>query len=115
MGCDYYIDKTLYIFYHNENNSNSDFSTIELSHDKGYFYYPNLDEDDIDYDKIIEKSINDQLTSNMKPIILYSNNVFTDVKYEKKYKTLIESNMTKGKKWEDIKEIKKKESRYERD
>jgi chromosomal replication initiation ATPase DnaA len=52
----------------------------------------------------------------MKPITIYIDNNFNNESFEKKYKNIIEDELKKyNKKWECIKKIMKKESRYERD
>jgi hypothetical protein len=112
MGCDYYIYKNLVIYY----NDTWRPSNITLSRDSGYFYYPDIDEDDPDYEKIINKSTNDQLKSSMKDIIIYENNSFLIPNYELKYKYKIENELKNDKKeWKDIIKIVKSENRYERD
>lgn len=111
MGCDYYICKCLVIEYLNDHIDTS----IELERNTGYFYYPDIDEDDEDYDDIIEKYINEQLESKMKPIIIYKDNLFKTDQLENKYKVLIEDNIKNyGKNWKDIKRITKRERRFER-
>lgn len=112
MGCDYYIDKNLYIYYHNDNK----YSVINLERQRGYFYN-SFDEDDEDYEKKLAKEIKDCLKPNMKPIVIYSNDSFHQPNFEYKYKELIENEVKKdfNKKWSDIKEVIKKESRFERD
>ena len=112
MGCDYYIYKYLYIYYLNENIP----SLIELSKEYGYFYYPNLDSDDEEYEKINQKYINEQLKPSMKPITIYENGIFISEYIESKYKSQIQKELNSTqKKWEDIKIVSKKEVRYERD
>jgi hypothetical protein len=112
MGCDYYICKDLYIYYLNENIP----SLIELSREHGYFYYPNLDSDDEEYEKINNKYIREQLKPSMKPVTIYENGIFTSEYLEDKYKSLIQNELNNyKKKWEDIKIVQKKETRYERD
>lgn len=112
MGCDYYICKYLYIYYLNENIP----CLIELSKEYGYFYYPNLDSDDEEYEKINQKYINEQLKPSMKPIIIYENGKFIEENKENKYKTLVQNELNNQKKnWDNIKLITKVETRYERD
>lgn len=101
MGCDYYIDKNLYIYY--KNNSNITF--ILLEHDQGYFY--DKDDDDDDY--------KEQLKPRMKPVSIYLNDAFCKPHFEEKYKSLILQHLPIDKVWKDIFKIVKKESRYERD
>jgi hypothetical protein len=119
MGCDYYIEKYLTIYYNDKSTT-----YIPLSIDKGYFYYPDLDEDDVNYDKKYEEMIAEQLMSKMPPMVIYSNQQFLNEKLEQKYRSLIEGQFynkykingndnCKG--WTNIVRIIKKESRYERD
>ena len=112
MGCDYYIEKKLVIYYKDSSNC----SYINLSHEKGYFYDLNYDEDEKDYENKYNEHINEQLKPNMKPIRLYIDNNFINEIFEKKYKKIINDELKiSNRKWEDIKKIIKKESRYERD
>ena len=112
MGCDYYINTDLCIYYYN-----NDIVYINLSHEKGYFYDFNLNEDDENYDKKYEYFINEQLKPAMEPIIIYENNKFINSNLEIKYKKLIENNIQNFNTnvWNNIKKIVKKEYRYERD
>jgi hypothetical protein len=51
----------------------------------------------------------------MKPIILYSNNNFTNSLFETKYKTIIDNEINKNNmQWCHIHKIMKVEKRYER-
>jgi hypothetical protein len=111
MGCDYYIDKNLVIYYINDNRR----EYINLEHNQGYFYDINIDSDDEDYDKKEEESVKEQLMPSMKPILIYKNNTFSKPIFEEKYKNLILQNLPENKTWTDIQKIMKKESRYERD
>jgi len=116
MGCDYYICKYLKI------NFQSILPRfIQLERDQGYFNF-DLDEDDADYDEKYEKYIEKILTPNMKPIIIYEKNQFIDTKLENKYKLFIDKELNMYNKnhdnkieWKDILNIKKIESRFERD
>jgi hypothetical protein len=111
MGCDYYIVKSLYIYY-TDNTKTS----IEVERDRGYYYYDDMDEDEIDYETKLEEYVQKLLTPKMKPILLYSNNGFVKTTYADKYKNLIEYEILKNdKNWEDIVKIIKVESRYERE
>lgn len=92
MGCDFYIDTNLYIYYFNSNN----ISYISLSHDRGYFYESLLDEDNENYEKKYEEMHNEQLKARNKPIIIYDNNKFITPNLETKYKKLIEDNFEKN-------------------
>lgn len=112
MGCDYYIEKSLEIYYFNEKI----YSMITLERDKGYYYYPDIDEDDENYEKIIAKTTKDQLRPTMEPIIIYENSIFKNDKLEDKYKSMIDEELKRKKKeWKDIKKIMKVESRWERE
>jgi hypothetical protein len=112
MGCDYYIEKDLVIYY----NDNNYISSINLSSERGYFYDINYDEDEEDYEKKYNESINKQLKPSMTPIIIYIDNNFNNESLEKKYKKIIEDELKKdNKKWESIKKIMKEEHRYERE
>lgn len=115
MGCDYYICKYLKI------NFQSILPLfIELERDQGYFSF-DLDEDEPDYDEKYEKYIEEILTRNMKPIIIYEKNQFINTILENKYKLLVQEELNMYNKnndnkieWKDILNIKKIESRYER-
>jgi chromosomal replication initiation ATPase DnaA len=116
MGCDYYICKYLLV-----KLSNSNSFSIEIENDRGYFYF-NMDEDEPNYDKEYEEYIKDMLKVKSKPIIIYKDNQFSSNKLQEKYKNLIEfelhkfnENRKKNFDWNDIIEIIKKESRWERD
>lgn len=112
MGYDYYISKYLYIKYKDDKNT----SFIELEREGSYFYEPNIDEDDENYEKIMEENIKEQLKSKMEPIIIYKNDKFSTVNLENKYKNLIENELKdKKKNLEDILKITKNEMRYERE
>ena len=111
MGCDYYIDTELVLFFHNDSSR----TYINLDHNRGYFYEINIDSGDADYDKKQEESEKEQLTPSMTPILIYANNLFTKPIYEEKHKDLILHHLPNDKTWTDIKKIIKSESRYERD
>lgn len=111
MGCDYYMDKDLYIYFHNTHR----YIFINLEHNRRYFYEINIDSDDEDYEKKQEESETEQLMPSMKPILIFMNDTFSKPIFEEKYKELILQNLPKDKTWEDILKIVKKESRYERD
>jgi hypothetical protein len=112
MGCDYYICKQLSIYYKDDFVA----SFIELNIDRGYFYYPNIDSDDENYEKINNKYIKEQLTPHTEPIIIYENGAFNSSILEDKYKKLIEQELKmNNKSWTNILKIIKEETRYERD
>ena len=111
MGCDYYIDKDI-IIYFQDNSRHS----INVENERGYFYDIDIDEDEDDYEKEYEKSIQTQLEPKMKPIILYTDHSFCNNAFELKYKNLIDYELLRiGKTWVHIVKIKKVEYRYERD
>jgi hypothetical protein len=112
MGCDYYIDKDLNIYDHN----NIIFSYINLEHERGYYWFSSLlDEDEDGYDNELSQYIKDKLEPNKKPILIYSNSTFVKLSYENKYKKLIEDELKLDKKtWNDVNKIIKVENRYER-
>jgi len=108
MGCDYYIDKNLYILDKDEEI----ISFINLEKSRGYYWY-NEDEDSLDYD--FNKYRQNILEPSMNPIILYINNTFCKSSFEIKYKELINNELILyNKSWENINKIIKKEERYER-
>jgi hypothetical protein len=109
MGCDYYILKVLHIYY-NEN----DYLEIELERERCYYFY-SCDSDEENYEEQINEYIKDILTPKMKPIILYSNNNFTNSSFEIKYKTIVVDEINRNnKQWCDIHKIIKVEKRYKR-
>ena len=111
MGCDYYIDKDLHVYDHN----NIIFSYINLEHERGYYWFGSLlDEDGDGYDNELSQYIKNTLEPNMKPIIIYNNNTFVKLSYENKYKKLIEDDLRLYKKtWNNVNKIIKVENRYE--
>jgi hypothetical protein len=111
MGCDYYINTDLYIWYNNDRNK----TCVPLQHDRGYFYDINMDSDEEDYEEEMAKSIAEQLEPRKKPILIYENSVFCKPNFEEKYKDLILHHLPNDKTWADIFKIVKKESRYERE
>jgi len=112
MGCDYYIDKDLYIYDYNDIM----FSYINLEHERGYYWFASLlDVDEDGYDKELTEYIKDVLEPNMKPILIYCNNTFNKLSFENKYKKIIEDDLNlHNKTWNDINKIMKIEYRYER-
>jgi len=80
LGCDYYILKILQI-YHNEN----DYLEIEIDRNREYYNYY-YDSDDEEYDDKVSKYIEDILTPQMDPIVIYNNNSFNKLSSETKYK-----------------------------
>jgi hypothetical protein len=107
MGCDYYILIVLRIYCENY------FLDIELTRERGYYYY-NFDEDEEDYEDKVSNYINNILTPKMNPIVLYDNNNFLKPSFETKYKTIIDNQINKNNvRWSDIRKIIKLEERYE--
>jgi len=113
MGCDYYIEKLLYIMF----KESYDTTYITLERNSGYFHDIMLDEDDIKYEKEYNRMIKDCLAPNMSPILIYEKDQFINEKLELKYKDLIQDYLKKNKNTNlnSIFQIWKKESRYERD
>ena len=119
MGCDYYICKFLEIKF-----VNTMFSlTIDLETDRGYYSF-SLDEDDPTYDEKYTEYVEKTLKPGMEPILIYEYDQFASKKLEDKYRGLIEEELeiynrgggvVQKKEWKDIREIVKKEIRYERD
>jgi len=109
MGCDYYIVKSLNIYY-----NDTDYLVIELQRERGYYYF-DYDEDEDDYEDKVKEYITKCITPQMKPIIIYMNEHFNKESFELKYKNIIENEINNaGKKWCEITKIIKVEERYER-
>jgi hypothetical protein len=112
MGCDYYIDINLDIYNFNDKL----ISYINLEHEKGYFWFSSiLDEDADGFEEEYAQYIKAILEQRMDPIVIYKNNAFLKLSFDNKYKTIIENhikfyNMTLN----DISKIIKTENRYER-
>jgi hypothetical protein len=116
MGCDYYIEHNLRIYY-NDNN----IYTINLNRERGYYS---------DYDDFImnlrneangistrEKMKEYYLTPKAIPFLIYTNHSFVNTYVSDKYKAQLEFEMMNNdyKTWNDIKDIVILEERYERD
>jgi AAA15 family ATPase/GTPase len=112
MGCDFYIDKDLHII----DNNNRELSRINLEHEKGYYWFISiLDEDEERYDDEVAQYKKQTLKPSMKPIVIYSNNTFHKLSYENKYKNVIETDIKRfNKTLNDVNKIIKIENRYER-
>ena len=112
MGCDYYIDKNLNIYDYNDKI----ISYINLEHERGYYWFTSLlDEDEDGYDIELKQYKKDKLTPNMKPIVIYSNNKFNKLSFENKYKKTVENELKIfNKTLNDVNKIIKIEDRYER-
>ena len=103
MGCDYYIETTLWIHY------DKGFGYVILSKDKGY--YNNIS-------KITDKILkNYHLEPKTKPIVIYENNTFINESVLNKYKSLLDKEIIQNddKKWHHVKKIVMAEHRYERE
>ena len=117
MGCDYYIEKNLYIYY--KDNS---IHSLNIKKDKGYFY-------EIHHDMSIDLSLYNSSEEVIKilkehhlepreiPSLIYSNNNFINDNVSKKYKMMLEYEMMNHdcKTWDDIKHVVVMEERYQRD
>ena len=111
MSCDYYIDKNLCIYDYNDEI----FSYINLEHEKRYFFISALDEDEDSYDTELAEYIENTLEPSMKPIVIYSNNIFHKLSFENKYKKIIENDIKRfNKTLNDVQKIVKIEDRYNR-
>lgn len=112
MGCDYYIDKDLEIYDYN----NKLFSSINLEHERGYYFYMSIfDEDEDGYEGDYTRYIKETLEPHMKPIVIYSNSSFNKLTFESKYKQMIQAELLIiNKTLNDVFKIIKSESRYER-
>lgn len=111
MGCDYYIQNELHVYFEDE-----DYSSLEVEREcRGCYYDDNVfDESKEDYETKVNEYIKECLTPKMKPVVIYDNN-FNKPLYEIKYKPIVENFMKDcGKKISDITKIIKVEVRYER-
>jgi hypothetical protein len=107
MGCDYYIQKVLRIYFED------DYLSFVVDTERGY-YMDIYDEDEEDYETNVNEYIKQCLTPKMEPIIIY-NGAFNKSNYDTKYKSIVESLIKDcGKKFSDITKIIKVEVRYER-
>ena len=109
MGCDYYIQKVLRIYFEDD-----DYLCFVIGTERGY--YMNIyDEDEEEYETKLNEYLKECLTPKMEPIILYNNGAFNKSTYETKYKSIVENFMKDcGKVFSDITKIIKVEDRYER-
>jgi len=111
MGCDYYIDKNLCMYDHND----IQISYINIEHEKGYYWFTSLlDEDEDEYDREFATYIENILKPKMIPIVIYSNKTFNKLSSENKYKKIIEEKIKLfNKTMNDVSKIVKIENRYE--
>lgn len=112
MGCDYYIDKELQVYYHNE----TIFSYIILEREKGYYMFGStFDEDEDGYELQVAQYIKHELEPRMKPILIYENHTFQKESFERKYTQMIERDLhSSNKTWSNVDKILKIENRHER-
>ena len=116
MGCDYYIEHNLRIYYNDET-----YNYINLNRERGYYS---------DYDDFImnirneasgisrmEKMKQYHLTPRALPFLIYTNNTFINTYVSDQFKEMLEFEIINHdyKTWDDIKEIVILEERYERD
>lgn len=116
MGCDYYIENNLCIYY----NDNSK-KYINLNRERGYY------SDYSDFIMSVRDKVNNMsswekmkqyhLTPKAIPFLIYTNYSFTNMYLSNKYKEMIDFEIINNdyKSWDDIKEIVIEEERYERD
>ena len=97
--------------------------TIDLEIERGYYSF-SLDEDDPNYDEKYTEYVEKTLEPGMEPIIIYEYDEFVTKKLENKYRRRIEEELERynrgggvvqKKEWKDIREIVKRETRYERE
>ena len=119
MGCDYFIEKFLEIKFVNTMS----YFTIDLEIERGYYSF-SLDQDDPTYDEKYKEYVEEILEPGMEPIIIYTYDAFVTKKLEDKYRVRIEEELERynkyrevvqKKEWKDIREIVKREVRYERE
>ena len=114
MGCDYYIIRVLHIYYNDDNNNDNNYLEFELEREKRYFCYDLYDEDDDNYDEMINDYKKNILIVKTKPIIIYNNNSFNKLSCEYKYKNYVEYEINAiNKTWSDITKIIKVEKKFE--
>ena len=116
MGCDYYIEKRLCIHY-SDNSS----KYININRERGYYsdYNNYIIDPDIENSNLTEweKIKKYHLMPSSIPVLIYTNNSFTDIYVSNEYKEILEHEMIYygGKTWDHIKNIEILEKRYERD
>jgi len=109
MGCDFYIDYNLIIYF-----NTGDEESILVEHSPGYWADPPYDEDDVDYKKKADAWYANHLIA--KPnIIIYDNNGFLNPLCKTKYGFMIQDKLAKcNKNIGDIVKIIKTGYGYER-
>lgn len=109
MGCDYYICKCLQI------RTSTKLFTIELERQRGYFQFY-LDEDHPNYEEEFEKYVKNELQPHMAPIEIFSSGKFVNITLENKYKSWISRALDEHDvaNWNEVVDIYKIETRYER-
>lgn len=102
IGCDYYIEKRLCIFY----NDNS-YYCMNLQRERGYY-------DFMDSNLTQPEKIQKYLTPNSTQTV-YTNHKYINVHEENKYQAMVEYEMIHmDKNWDNVKNITVYEMRYER-
>lgn len=118
MGCDYYIEQRLCIYY-NDNTS----YCISLDRERGYYSDTDIYDDfimnsNIENSNLTEWEKNKQyhLTPKTVPLIIYNNHTFINIYVSNQYKAMLEFEMINNdyKTWNDIKDIVILEERYEK-
>jgi len=116
MGCDYYIEHNLFIYY-NDNTS----SCINFNRQRGYYsdfdnFIMDIKSQDTKMSKW-EKMKQYHLTPREIPYLIYSNHSFTNIYVSKQYKEMLEFEIINKdyKTWDDVTEVVILEERYERD
>ena len=113
MGCDYYIENNMYIYY-NDNTCNY----INLKRYREY--YCEIYDDDLNFDSKktdkLKKIKNYYLENRKNPSIIYTNNSFINISIMNSYKEMLDFEISNNdnKTWKDVKEIVILEERYEK-
>jgi len=108
MSADYYVEKNLYVYYNNDRA----YSIINLSRENGYLYNV-YDENVTDYHKKMDDYVKLKLKPDFEPIDIYSDSVFKNTLYERKYRNFIQSELNaEYKEWKDVDKVNKVEDRY---
>ena len=103
MGCHYYIEQRLCIFYEDKSCY-----CMNVRREKGYYKKDSITQ------KLTE--LEKHLTQKETPSIIYTNRSYINKYVEKKYQPMVEFEMIHNidQNWKDIKEIVVYEERYER-